>query len=157
MGSGDDSSSTESDEMIDILLIEPHSGDTRLFEENLRSSKFLNDFHAVSDGEEALEYLHQRNEYEEASRPDLILLEPQLPGKSGKEVVAELDDEPLVSEIPVVVLTGSETEAEIVKDNGLEADFFVQKPMEASDFLEFVQEIEELWLALVNGSESATK
>ncbi|WP_247000774.1 response regulator [Halosolutus gelatinilyticus] len=139
---------------IDILLIEPNPGDTRLFEENLRNAKFMNDFYSVTNGEEALDFLHQRGEYADAPQIDLVLLEPRLPGKNGEDVLAELDEEPSLRDVPVIMLTGSETGTEIAKSNGLDADFFVQKPMGADDFLEFVQEVEELWLAIVDASES---
>lgn len=149
MASAEDESDGEIGKTIDILLIEPNPGDTRLFEENFRDAKLMNAVHAVTDGETALEFVHQRGEYADAPQPDLILLEPQLPGQSGMDVLSELNDDRALSEIPVVVLTSSKAGEEIVKEHGLEADAYIQKPVETDEFIEFVQEIEEFWFAIV--------
>ncbi|WP_436343775.1 response regulator [Natronorubrum sp. FCH18a] len=135
--------------VVDILLVEPNPGDTRLFTENFRDAKLLNTIHSVTDGESALEFVHQRGDYEDAPQPDIILLEPQLPGQSGMEVLAELNDEPALCEIPVVVLTSSEAGEEIVKNHGLEADCYIRKPVAPGEFVEFVQSLEEFWFAIV--------
>ncbi|RKD85236.1 response regulator [Halopiger aswanensis] len=136
-------------EPIDILLVEPNRGDTRLFEENFRNAKVLNTIHSVTDGESALDYVHQRGEYADKPCPDIILLEPQLPGKSGREVLQELKNDPELSDIPVVVLTGSDAEKEIVQSHGLDADTYIKKPIKPEDFVDFVQEVEEFWFAIV--------
>ena len=149
MASADDESDGEIGKTIDILLVEPNPGDTRLFEENFRDAKLMNAVHAVTDGEAALEFVHQRGEYVDAPRPDLILLEPQLPGQSGMDVLSELNDDRALSEIPVVVLTSSKAGEEIVKEHDLEADTYIQKPVETDEFIEFVREIEEFWFAIV--------
>ena len=149
MASADEAGDTDMGEAIDILLIEPNPGDTRLFEENFRDAKLANAIHTVADGESALDFLSQRGEYEDAPRPDLILLEPQLPGTSGMEVLSELNDEPALNEIPVVVLTSSESGEAIVKSHGLEADAYIRKPVEPDEFIEFVQEVEDFWFAIV--------
>jgi CheY-like chemotaxis protein len=142
-------------EMIDILLVEPNQGDVRLFEENLKQGKIFNNIHTVSDGEAALDFVNQQGEYEEVPRPDLILLEPQLPGKSGMEVLSELNNEPELKEIPVIILTSSEVGQEIVKSHGLEADEYIRKPVEAEEFVTFAKEVEDFWLAVVqNDGES---
>lgn len=107
---------------IDILLVEPNPGDTRLFTEKFKEAKLLNTIHAVSDGETALEFVHQHGEYEDRPRPDIILLDPELPGKRGEDVVSEVKSEPSVSEIPIVVLTSSAAGEEIMRSHGLEAD-----------------------------------
>lgn len=143
------------DDPIDILLVEPSSGDTRLFTESFSAAKLTNDFHTVTDGETALDLLHQRGEFADVSKPDLILLEPRLPGRSGWEIVSELEDDPEFSEIPVVVLTGSETEEEIVRSNDVEVDHYIQKPVEPEEFVEFVQEVEDFWLAIVQAETGA--
>ena len=140
------------EDVIDILLVEPNPGDTRLFTENFRDAKLMNTVRAVADGDAALDYLHQRGEYADQSRPDIILLEPQLPGTSGADVLTELADDPLLSEIPVAVLTSSQVGEEIVRSHDLEADFYVRKPIEPDDFIEFVHEIEEFWFAIVRES-----
>ncbi|WP_440771231.1 response regulator [Natronorubrum sp. DTA28] len=149
MAPADDESDGEIGETIDILLVEPNPGDTRLFEENFRDAKLMNAVHAVTNGEKALEFVHQRGEYADSPRPDLILLEPQLPGQSGMEVLAQLNGEPPLREIPVIVLTSSEVGESIVKSHDLEADAYIQKPVETDEFIEFVQEVEEFWFAIV--------
>lgn len=140
------------DEPIEMLLVEPSPGDTRLFTESFRDGKLANDLHAVPDGETALDFLHQRGAYSEESRPDLVLLEPRLPGKSGRDVLSELKNEPALSDIPVVVLTSSDVGEEIVSSHGLDADHFLRKPVEPDDFIEFVRSVEDFWLAIVRRS-----
>lgn len=140
---------------IDILLVEPNPGDTRLFEEKFRDAKLMNAIHAVADGEDALDFVYQRGEYDDAPQPDLILLEPQLPGIAGMDVLSELKNEPGLNEIPVIVLTSSEVGADIVKSNGLEADEYIRKPVETEEFIGFVQEIEDFWFAIVKSESSS--
>ncbi|QFU81520.1 response regulator [Natronorubrum aibiense] len=140
-------------EAIDILLVEPNPGDTRLFEENFRDAKLANAVHAVTDGEEALDFVYQRGDYEDAPRPNLILLELQLSGMSGQDVLSELESEEALSEIPVIVLTGSKAGEDLVKSSGIDADEYIQKPVEAEEFIEFVQEVEDFWFAVVKNDE----
>lgn len=137
------------EDQIDILLIEPNPGDTRLFTESFDEAQLTNNIRTVVDGETALDFVHQRGEYADEPRPDLILLEPKLPGKPGVEVLEELDDDPALREIPVVVLTSSAVGEEIVKSHGIDADYYIRKPIEPEDFFEFVREVEEFWLAIV--------
>ncbi|MEY7849812.1 response regulator [Natrarchaeobius sp. A-rgal3] len=140
------------EEVIDILLVEPNPGDTRLFTETFDDAKLLNAIHTVSDGESALDFVHQRDEHDDSPRPDIILLEPQLPGKSGMDVLSELDGDPALCEIPLVVLTSSDAGEEIVKSHGLEADHYLRKPVEPEEFVEFVRSVEEFWVAIVRKS-----
>ncbi|MDF9747673.1 response regulator [Natrinema salsiterrestre] len=140
------------DEPIDILLVEPNPGDSRLFEENFRDGKLVNTVDIVPDGEEALDFVHQRNEYADRECPDIVLLEPQLPGKSGIEVLSELKNDPGLSDIPVIVLTSSDAGEKIVQSHGIEADSYMQKPLEPGDFVDFVRSIEEFWVAIVQRS-----
>lgn len=149
MASADETGETDMGEAIDILLVEPNPGDTRLFEENFRDAKLMNAVHAVTDGDEALDFLHGRDEYEDAPRPDLILLEPQLPGTSGMELLSELKNEPPLDEIRVIALTSSEMGEEIVRSHGLEADEYIRKPVEPEEFIGFVREVEDFWFAIV--------
>ncbi|WP_226041919.1 response regulator [Natrinema sp. DC36] len=149
MASADETGETDLGEVVDILLVEPNHGDVRLFEENFEEGKIANAVHTVSDGEAALEFVHQRGDYADVPQPDLILLEPQLPGKSGMEVLAELKGEPVLSEIPVVVLTSSKMGEDIVRSHDLEADEYIQKPVETDEFVEFVQSIEDFWFAII--------
>lgn len=136
-------------ERIDLLLIEPNPGDARLFAESFEAGKLANSVHRVTDGTAALDYLEQRGTYADRPRPDLVLLEPQLPGKSGREVLSVLKDEPALSDVPVVVLTSSAVGEEIVKSHGLEADHYLQKPVDPGEFIEFVQSVEDFWLAII--------
>lgn len=155
MASAEKRPDSETNDVIEILLIEPNPGDTRLFTENLRDAKLTNTVHAVDDGEAALDFLHQRGDYEDETCPDLILLEPQLPGTSGMAVLSELNGEPALNDIPVVVLTSSEVGEEIVKSHGLEADAYIRKPVDAEDFVEFVQSVEDFWFAIVQETDDA--
>jgi CheY-like chemotaxis protein len=139
-------------EPIDILLVEPNPGDSRLFEENFRDGKLVNTVDIVADGEAALDFVHQRNEYADETRPDIVLLEPQLPGKSGIEVLSELKNDPVLGEIPVIVLTSSDAGEKIVQSHGIEADTYMQKPLEPGDFVDFVRSIEKFWVAIVQKS-----
>ena len=143
------SESGQQTDPIEILLVEPNPGDSRLFEENFRDAKLLNTIHTVSDGEAALDFLAQHGEYADESRPDIVLLEPQLPGKSGIDVLSELKNEPELDEIPVIVLTSSDAGEKVVRAHDLEADTYLQKPVEPEEFVEFVRSVEEFWFAIV--------
>lgn len=154
MASVDETSDDDIGDPIDILLIEPNHRDVRLFEENFKQGKILNTIHTAADGEAALDFLNRRGEYEDAPQPDIILLEPQLPGTSGMELLSELKNEPELRDIPVIVLTSSETGEAIVKSHELDADEYIQKPVAAADFVEFVQEVEDFWLAIVQDEET---
>lgn len=136
-------------EQIEILLVEPNPGDTRLFTESFDEAKLANNLHTVTDGEDALDFVHQRGPYAEMPRPDLVLLELQLPGTSGKEILSELNDEPALRDVAVIVLTSSDVEEEIAKTHGLDADHYIQKPVEPKEFLEFVQSVEDFWFAII--------
>ncbi|SEH14688.1 Response regulator receiver domain-containing protein [Natronorubrum sediminis] len=144
-----DSRESNMDGVVDILLVEPNPGDTRLFSENFKDAKLLNTIHSVSNGELALEFVHQRNEYENAPRPDIILLEPQLPGTSGMDVLAELKADHSLADIPVVILTSSDMGEAIVKRHDLEADCYIRKPVAPEEFVEFIQSLEEFWFAII--------
>ncbi|MFC4438275.1 MULTISPECIES: response regulator [Natrialbaceae] len=148
MGTSDE----QIDDMIDILLIEPNPGDSRLFTENFNDAKLLNTIHTVSDAESALDFLYQRNDHSDKPRPDIVLLEPQLPGKNGMDVLSELKNESALSEIPVIVLTSSEVGEDIIQSYGIDADSYIQKPVEPDEFVEFVQSIEDFWFAIVQKS-----
>ena len=138
-----------SDERVELLLIEPNPGDTRLFTESFRDGKLANNLHTVPDGETALDFVRQRGAYSDEPGPDLVLLEPRLPGRSGMDLLSELRDEPALSDVPIVVLTSSGIGEEIVRSHGLDADHYLQKPVEPDDFIEFVQSVEDFWLAIV--------
>ena len=136
-------------ERIDILLVEPNPGDARLFAESFTDGKLVNQIYTVTDSEAALNFVQQRGEYAEMPQPDLVLLEPRLPGKTGMEVLSDLNDEPALSEIPVVVLTSSDVGEAIARSHSIDADHYIQKPVEPEEFIEFVQSVENFWLAIV--------
>ncbi|OVE84011.1 response regulator [Natronolimnobius baerhuensis] len=137
------------DELVTILLVEPSPGDTRLFTESFKDAKLTNQLYTVSDADDALDFINQRGEYATDPKPDLILLEPNVPGTNGTDVITELNDEPALADIPVVILTSSAAGEDIIKSHGIDADHYVQKPVEPEDYIGFVQEIEGFWMAII--------
>lgn len=140
---------TQAHAPIEILLVEDNPADIRLTQEGLKEAKVANILHAVTNGRDALDFLHQRGEYAEAPRPDLILLDLNLPGISGHTVLAEIKRDPNLLTIPVVVLTSSESEADIVKSYEEHANCFISKPVDFSSFLDIVSRIESFWFSIV--------
>ncbi len=134
---------------IEILMVEDNAGDIRLCVEALKEGKVRNRMHTVGDGEEALAFLRQQEPYAEAPRPDLILLDLNLPKKTGQEVLAEIKDDPDLRRIPVVILTVSEAEADILKTYNLHANCYITKPVDLDRFIEVVKSIEDFWLTVV--------
>lgn len=134
---------------IDILLIEDNPGDVRLTVEIFADSGLHNDLHVVKDGIEALAFLHHEGKYANVPRPDLILLDLNLPKKSGREVLAEIKADDELRCIPVVVLTTSETLEDILDMYGRQANFYITKPVGLGQFIRVVQSIEEFWLSIV--------
>ncbi|MEI6854215.1 MAG: response regulator [Bacteroidota bacterium] len=139
----------ESLEFIEILLIEDNPGDARLTQEALADGKVINQLHIVYDGVEATDYLFKRNKYVDARRPDLIILDLNLPKKNGREVLAEIKADPSLKRIPVVVLTISKAEEDIISTYNLHANCFITKPIDLNKFFEVVKSIEDFWLTLV--------
>ncbi len=133
----------------DILLIEDNPGDVRLAQETLKESKVSNQLHVVEDGVEALAYLRKKGKYREAVRPDLILLDLNLPKKDGKEVLTEVKEDPDLKRIPVVVLTISSDEADILKTYNLHANCYITKPVNINQFHKVVKAIDNFWFAIV--------
>lgn len=134
---------------IEILMVEDNPGDVRLTKEALKAAKMLNTLHVVEDGEAALDYLYQRGQYSMASRPDLILLDLNLPKKDGREVLATIKADDTLKSIPVVVLTTSNAEVDILKAYKLNANCYVTKPVDFERFAEIVRTIEDFWLTVV--------
>ncbi|SIR97915.1 response regulator [Natronorubrum thiooxidans] len=134
---------------IAILLVEPNPGDARLFTESFADASIASDVHTVTDGEAALEFVHQRGEYADTPRPDLILLDLQLPGTSGEAVLSELKSEPALRSIPVIVLTSSDSEEDIARSYELHANAYLQKPVDPEEFVDLVRSFEEFWLTFV--------
>ncbi len=136
-------------EPIEILLVEDNPGDARLAVEALKDGKVHNNLYHVKDGVEAMQFLHRQGEYANAPHPDLILLDLNLPRKDGREVLAEIKEDPELRLIPVVVLTTSEAERDLVRTYDLHANAYVVKPIDLDRFVEVVQAIEDFWFAIV--------
>ena len=134
---------------IEILLVEDNPGDVRLTQEALRDAKVINHISVAMDGVEALALLRQAGEYATAPRPDLILLDLNLPKKDGREVLAEIKADAGLRSIPVVILTTSQAERDIVDMYGLHANCYVTKPVDLDQFLLITRSIEEFWLTVV--------
>jgi len=134
---------------IEILLIEDNPGDVRLREEALKEGKVINRLSVVPDGVEAIEYLRKRGDYASAATPDLVLLDLNLPKKDGREVLAEVKQDPELRKIPVVVLTTSRDEQDILKSYDLHANCYITKPVDFEQFIRVVRAIEDFWLSVV--------
>lgn len=139
----------DSSKPVDILLVEDNPGDARLAIEALNESTVPNTVHAVRDGEEAMAFLHQEGKYASAPRPDLILLDLNLPKKDGREVLAEIKENPDLKCIPVVVMTTSNAEDDIRKTYNLHVNCYVTKPVEFDHFMKVIKSLEDFWLATV--------
>lgn len=134
---------------IDVLLVEDDPGDVELTKEGLLTAKMLVNLHVVDDGEKALKYLRKETPYTEAVRPDIILLDLNMPRKDGKETLQEIKAEPSLRSIPVVILTTSEAETDIVKCYDLGANCYITKPISFEAFTKVVAMIEEFWFTIV--------
>jgi chemotaxis family two-component system response regulator Rcp1 len=139
----------ESCRPIELLLVEDNPGDVRLTQEALREGKVRNHLHVAADGVEALAYLRREGQYAQAPQPDLILLDLNLPKKSGPEVLAEIKADPVLKRIPVVILTVSKAEEDVLKSYNLHANCYITKPVDLDQFLEVVKSIEDFWLTVV--------
>ena len=137
------------DELVDILLVEDNPGDVRLTREALKEAKFRNELHVVCDGVEAVDYLRRRGAFASVLRPHLILLDLNLPRKDGREVLAEIKNDPDLRRIPVVVLTTSEAEVDILKAYDLHANCYISKPVDIDQFMTVVRAIEDFWVTIV--------
>lgn len=134
---------------IRILLVEDNPGDVRLTREALRDAKMVNELHVASDGVEALAFLRREPPYTTAPRPDLILLDLNLPRVDGREVLSAIKSSPELRTIPVVVLTSSGAEEDVARSYDLHANCYVRKPVELQSFLHVVQTIDDFWLSVV--------
>lgn len=133
----------------DFLLVEDNPGDVRLTQEALKSHKVQNNLHVVTDGEEALAYLRKQGKYKDVPRPDIILLDLNLPKKDGREVLAEIKSDQSLKSIPVVIITSSEAEQDIIKSYNLNANCYVTKPVNLDQFIKVVQSVNDFWLTIV--------
>lgn len=134
---------------IDILMVEDNAGDARLAEEAFKESKMMNKLHRVKDGVEALSFVRQTDGFDDAPRPDIILLDLNLPKKDGRQVLEELKNDPDLKTIPVVVLTTSEAEQDILKSYELHANCYITKPVDLDKFMGIVKRLEDFWLSIV--------
>jgi two-component system, chemotaxis family, response regulator Rcp1 len=134
---------------IEILLVEDNPGDAELTREALNSAKVSNRLTVVDDGAEAVDYLLRKGKFVNAPRPDIILLDLNLPKKDGREVLSEIKADKDLSDIPVVVLTTSQAEEDILRAYQLHANCYITKPVDFSNFLRVVSTIEAFWLSIV--------
>ncbi|WP_126443918.1 response regulator [Sulfuricystis multivorans] len=142
-------STTEALDVAQFLLVEDNPGDVRLTREALKESKLKNNLSVVGDGVEALAFLRRQPPYENAPRPDVILLDLNLPRKSGREVLAEIKTDPDLRRIPVVVITSSEAEQDVIASYDLHVNCYVTKPVDLDQFIKVVRSISEFWLTIV--------
>jgi len=134
---------------IEILLVDDDPGDTLITTEALQHSKVTNNLHSVANGEEALAYLRREGPYADAARPDLVLLDLNLPRRDGREVLAEVKADDDLRRIPVVVLTTSQAEEDIVRSYDLHANAYVTKPVDFDRFVEVVRSIDDFYFTIV--------
>ena len=134
----------------EVLLVEDNPADVRLTREAMKEGRLLNNMHVVNDGEAAMAFLLRKPPYENAPRPDLVLLDLNMPKKNGREVLAEMKALPELRSIPVVVLTTSKAEEDIFKTYQLHANCYITKPVDLEKFIMVVQQINQFWLSVVS-------
>jgi two-component system response regulator len=134
---------------VEILLVEDNPGDVRLTREALKEGKVRNNLHVVEDGEAAVAYAKQTGPYADAPRPDIILLDLNLPRKDGREVLAILKADEKLKRIPVVILTSSKADEDILRAYNMNANCYITKPVDFEQFIKVVKVIEEFWLTVV--------
>ena len=139
----------ESCRPIVILMVEDNPGDVRLTVEALKEGKVRNILHTVEDGEEAMKFLRRQETYAKAPRPDLVLLDLNLPKKNGREVLAEIKADPELRRIPVVILTVSKAEQDILKTYDLHVNCYITKPVDMDRFIDVVKAIDTFWFTIV--------
>jgi two-component system, chemotaxis family, response regulator Rcp1 len=134
---------------VEILLVEDNLGDVRLTTEALKEGKITNNISVVNDGVEAVAFLRKEGKYKDAPRPDLIFLDLNMPRKDGREVLIEIKNDPSLKTIPVIVLTTSQAEQDIIMSYESHANCFISKPVDLEQFLKVTKLIEEFWLTMV--------
>ncbi|MGZ7067381.1 MAG: response regulator [Methanobacterium sp.] len=139
----------EKTKQVEILLVEDNEGDVGLIEEVFEDAKIRNNLHVTEDGEEAMLFLHKEGEFSDAPRPDMILLDLNLPKKDGREVLKEIKMDDDLKRIPVVVLTTSKAEKDILKSYDLHANSYITKPVDFDQFIKVIKSIEDFWLDVV--------
>jgi CheY-like chemotaxis protein len=134
---------------IEVLLVEDNPGDVRLMKEALKEAKVCNHLSVAVDGEEALEFLKRRGTFADAPVPDVVFLDLNLPRKDGREVLADIKSDPDLMRIPVVVITSSKAEEDIVRSYNLHANCYVTKPVDLDQFIKVVRSVEDFWFTIV--------
>ena len=134
---------------IEILLVEDNPGDVRLTKEALVDGKVFNNLSVVIDGQEAMDFLRKKGKYAKAIRPDLILLDLNLPKKDGREVLQEVKSDPKLKKIPIVVLTTSQAEQDIMTSYEHHANCYITKPVDFGQFIKVVRSVENFWFSIV--------
>lgn len=134
---------------VEILLVEDNPADVRLTKEALKEGKINNNLYVAMDGVEAIDFLRKNGKHENAPSIDLVLLDLNLPKKDGREVLAEIKADPKLMHIPVVVMTTSKAEEDIIKSYNLHANCYVVKPLDLDKFIEVVKAIEDFWVSIV--------
>lgn len=135
--------------LAEILLVEDNEGDIELTKEAFEEAKFRNNLHVAEDGDMALDYLFKRNGNEEAISPDIVLLDLNLPGTDGREVLEAIKSNAILKRIPVIVLTSSKADKDIVESYDLHANCYIVKPVNAAKFIDIVRNIENFWVDIV--------
>lgn len=138
------------EDVISILLVEPNPGDATLFADSFADVRSETEINTASDGETALEFVHQRGEYADSPRPDIVFLNSQLPEISGEAVLSEIKTEPALKSIPVIVLGATDDDAEIRRSYDLHANAVLQKPADTEEVASLVRSIENFWLTFVH-------
>lgn len=134
---------------INILLVEDNPADARLIKEVFKDTKTKNRLYVVKDGVEAMAFLNQEFEYVDIPRPDVILLDLNLPRKDGREVLKELKEDDILKRVPIVILTTSSAEEDIIKTYNNHANCYITKPVDFDQFLKVINSIEDFWLSVV--------
>ncbi len=134
---------------IDILIVEDNKGDARLIKEVFNQNKVFNSLHFVTDGVEAMDFLYARGKFKGVPRPDLVILDLNLPRKDGREVLAEIKSDTELKHIPVVIMTISQAEEDIFKSYNLHANCYVTKPIDLDQFIKVIKSIENFWFSVV--------
>ncbi len=134
---------------VQVLLVEDNPGDVNLTRIAMRDLRIANELHVVGDGESALAFLRQAGPYGDAPRPSLVLLDLNLPGMRGEQVLATMKEDPALRRIPVIVLTTSSDEADVLRSYDLHANSFVTKPLDFDEFMQALKAIEGFWLTIV--------
>lgn len=134
---------------VSILLVEDSPSDAKLTMKQLKASKIVNEIFWVDNGERALSFLHQQDPYENEDRPDLILLDLNLPGLDGRELLAEVKSDPHLKRIPVIILTTSSNEIDIIESYNLGANCYITKPVDLQQFINVINWVKDFWLVVV--------